>query len=51
VIFENAEGWSRYVSSSNSTNVKSIPAIDLADESTAATYLALTYSNYYWRRS
>ena len=50
VTFENTSGW-WYVSSSTATSGTSISSTDLANPSTAATYLTSTYDNYYWKRS
>ena len=50
VTFENASGWWVSTSSSASSGT-SISESDLADPSTAATYLTSTYYNYYWKRS
>ena len=49
VVFEDTEGWqvSWYSSFSNYT---SLASADLADASTAATYLKSTYCNYDWRK-
>ncbi len=49
VVFEDTEGWqrSRYSSFSSYTTLASA---DLANTSTAATYLKSTYYNYYWRK-
>ena len=48
--FENPEGW-WYASSSSATEGTSIPSEELADPSTAATYLKTTYKDKYWKRS
>ena len=50
VTFENTSGWWVSTSSSASSGT-SISESDLADPSTAATYLTSTYYNYYWKRS
>ena len=50
VIFENPNGWWRTFNSA-ATNGTSIPSSDLADPSTAATYLTSTYAGYYWKCS
>ena len=50
VTFENTEGW-WYASSSGATSGTEIASSDLADPSTAATYLKSRYYNYYWHRS
>ena len=50
VTFEITEGW-WYASSSGATSGTEIASSDLADSSTAATYLKSTYYNYYWHRS
>ena len=50
VTFDHTDGW--WVSpSSISTNGTTIAATDLADPTTAATYLTSTYLNYYWKRN
>ena len=49
VIFEKPNGWWR--TNSAATNGTSIPSSDLADPSTAATYLTSTYAGYYWKCS
>ena len=49
VTFENEQGW-WYSFSSSATSGKDISSSDLADPSTAATYLTSTYSNHYWYR-
>ena len=49
VTFENTAGWWR-AGSSTATSGTSIASADLANTSTAATYLTSTYSNYYWKR-
>ena len=48
--FENTQGWWR-TTSSVATSGTSISSSDLADSSTAATYLTDTYFNYFWKRS
>ena len=50
VTFETTEGW-WYASSSGATSGTEIASSDLADPSTAATYLKSRYYNYYWHRS
>ena len=50
VTFENTEGW-WYASSSGATSGREVASSDLADPSTAATYLKSTYYNYYWYRA
>ena len=50
VTFENTSGW-RISSSSTETSGTIIPENDLANPSTAATYLKSTYCDYYWKRS
>ena len=50
VTFEITEGW-WYASSSTATSGTEIASSDLADPSTAATYLKSRYFTYYWRRS
>ena len=50
VTFKNTQGWWR-TSSSSATRGTSISSSDLANSSTAATYLRSTYSSYYWKRS
>ena len=50
VTFENPNGWRRFYSST-ATSGTSISDSDLADSSTAARYLTLTYDDYYWKRS
>ena len=49
VMFENPEGWwcDLYTSATSETSISST---DLADPSTAAKYLTLTYSDYNWYR-
>ena len=49
VTFENPNGWWR--SPSSTATSTSISSTDLADPSTAATYLKSTYYSYYWKRS
>ena len=49
VIFENPNGWWRS-SIDMATSGTSISSSDLADPSTAATYLKSTYTKYYWKR-
>ena len=50
VIFENPNGWWRTYDSVGISGT-SIPSSDLADSSTAATYLTSTYAGYYWKCS
>ena len=50
VTFENPNGWWRS-SSSTAASGSSISATNLANTSTAATYLKSTYYDYYWKRS
>ena len=50
VTFENTEGWWCSISST-ATSGTSIHSTDLADPSTAVTYLTDTYDSYYWKRS
>ena len=50
VTFKNPNGWRRS-SNSSATSGTSISSSDLANTSTAATYLMRTYCNYYWKRS
>ena len=50
VIFEKPNGWWRTFNSA-ATNGTSIPSSELADPSTAATYLTSTYAGYYWKCS
>ena len=50
VTFENPNGW-WYAASFNATSGTDLPAADLADVATAATYLKSTYVGYYWSRS
>ena len=49
VIFEDTEGW-QVSWSSDFHNYTSLSSADLADASTAATYLKSTYYNYDWRK-
>ena len=50
VTFANTDGW--YVTTtSGATSGTDLSAEDLANVSTAATYLKNTYKNYYWYRS
>ncbi|MBO8423556.1 MAG: leucine-rich repeat domain-containing protein [Firmicutes bacterium] len=49
VVFEATEGWQVSGNSSFSYYI-SLSSADLADASTAATYLKSTYCNYYWRK-
>ena len=50
VVFEDTEGWqvSRY---SDFSSYTSLASANLADASTAATYLKSTYRSYYWRKA
>ena len=50
VTFENTQGW-WYSDLSSATSGTSISSSNLANSSTAATYLTDTYYNYYWKRS
>ena len=50
VIFEKPNGWWCTFNSA-ATSGTSIPSSDLADPSTAATYLTSTYAGYYWKCS
>ncbi|MBE6629307.1 MAG: leucine-rich repeat domain-containing protein [Ruminococcaceae bacterium] len=50
VTFANPNGW-WYASSDTATSGTAIPAADLSDASTAATYLRSTYEIYYWKRT
>ena len=50
VIFKNASGWWRS-NSSTATSGTNISSSDLANASTAATYLKSTYAQAYWKRS
>ena len=50
VTFENTSGW-WYASSSWATSGTAISATDIANASTAAEYLILTYYDYCWKRS
>ncbi|MBO7302693.1 MAG: InlB B-repeat-containing protein, partial [Clostridia bacterium] len=50
VTFNRTSGW-WYSSSYIATSGTLISSIDLADTSTAATYLTSTYYSYYWNRS
>ena len=50
VIFENPNGWWRTYDSVGISGT-SIPSSDLADPSTAATYLTSTYAKNYWKCS
>ena len=49
VVFEDTEGWqvSQYI---NFGSYTSLSSANLANASTAATYLKSTYWNYYWRK-
>jgi len=49
VIFETTEGWWRSTSSSDTSGTP-FSASDLANASTAATYLSSTYFSSYWKR-
>ena len=49
VVFEDTEGW-QVSQNSSFGNYTSLSSADLADASTAATYLKSTYWNYYWRK-
>ena len=48
VEFGDTEGWQ--VSQSDFSSYTSLASTDLANASTAATYLKSTYRNYYWRK-
>ena len=50
VTFANPNGWWR-ASSSTAISGTDIPAADLSNKSTAATYLSWTYDYYYWKRT
>ena len=49
VVFENTEGW-RVSTSSSFSNYTELSAADLAAPQTAANYITLKYSSYYWKR-
>ena len=48
VVFEDTEGWQ--VSQYSFGSYTSLASADLANTSTAATYLKSTYRYYYWRK-
>ena len=50
VVFENTNGW-WYAGSADATSGTELTASDLADATTAATYLKSTYYNKHWFRS
>ena len=50
VTFANPNGW-WYTFSSTATSGTDIPAADLSNKSTAATYLGSTYDTCYWKRT
>ena len=50
VVFEDTEGW-QVSQNSSFGNYTSLASADLADASTAATYLTSTYRSYYWRKA
>ena len=49
VTFQETEGW-YYSSSATATSGTNIASTDLENTQTAATYIAKTYYNYYWKR-
>ena len=49
VVFEDTEGW-QVSWNSEFSSYTSLASTDLADASTAATYLKSTYYNYDWRK-
>ena len=49
VVFEDTEGW-QVSQNSSFSNYTSLSSANLADASTAATYLTSTYRSYYWRK-
>ena len=49
VVFEDTEGWQVSLNSDFSSYT-SLASTDLADASTAATYLKSRYNSYYWRK-
>ena len=49
IIFESTDGWQASTSSSF-VDYTTLASADLANTSSAATYLNLTYCGYYWRR-
>ena len=50
VVFEDTEGW-QVSQNSSFGNYTSPSSANLADASTAATYLTSTYRSYYWRKA
>ena len=50
VVFEDTEGW-QVSQTSSFGNYTSLSSANLADASTAATYLTSTYRSYYWRKA
>ena len=50
VVFEDTEGW-QVSASIHFSSYTSLASADLADASTAATYLTSTYRSYYWRKA